>query len=333
MIKIGLIGCGFMGSMHSACYSVIEGVEVVAVADVRPEKAAEIAKNHPGCKIYSTGMELIENEKVDAVDICLPTFLHAEHAIAAMRAGMNVFVEKPVARTLAEGEEMIRVEKETGKMVQVGLVIRSWNEYMWLKENYDAGKFGKILCANFTRLSSRPTWGWESWLDNPDRSGTAALDLHIHDVDFVRYLMGEPTGLYSRAGRNADGLLEHISTVFDYNGAAVTVEGGWGYPAAFPFTAVFRVVCEKCVVVLGGDGLHVYWNDGTDEKVEVKEEFQGNNNAGGNLSSLGGYYNELKYFVGCLTTGSKNTRAPLDDSVKSLALVLNEIELAGGCKI
>lgn len=333
MIKIGLIGCGFMGSMHSACYSVIDGIEVTAIADVRPEKAAEIAANHPGCKIYKTGMELIAGEKLDAVDVCLPTYLHAEHAIAAMRAGMNVFVEKPVARSVAEGEEMIRVQKETGKLVQVGLVIRSWNEYMWLKENYDAGKFGKILCANFTRLSSHPTWGWENWLDDPARSGTAALDLHVHDADFVRYLMGEPKTVYAKGGRNPDGLLEHITAIYDYGDAEVTVEGGWGYAASFPFTAVFRVVFEKGTALLGGDGLHFYWNDGTDEKIVIKEEFQGNNNAGGNLSSLGGYYNELKYFANCLSTGAANTRAPLDDSVKSLALVLDEIEQAGGCQL
>lgn len=333
MKKIGLIGCGFMGSMHASCYGVIDGAQLVAVADLRAEKANEIAAKHPGCKTYSTGMELIANADVDVVDICLPTYLHAEHAIAAMKAGKDVFVEKPVARTVLEGEDMIKTQKETGRQVMVGLVIRSWSEYMWLKENYDAGKFGKIQYATFARLSPKPTWGWENWLHDEKRSGTAALDLHVHDVDYVRYLMGtEPKLLSSVAGRTCDGLLEHISSQFDWGGVPVNVEGGWGYSGSFPFQASFRVVFEKGCAQMGANGLHFYWNDGTDEAVVIKEEFQGNNEAGGNLSSLGGYYNELKYFVDHLESGKKMDRAPLDDSVKSLALVLSEIEAAGGCR-
>ena len=84
MIKVGLIGCGFMGGMHSACYNVIDGVQVVAVADVRPEKAEEVAKLH-GAQIFATGDDLIANADVDVVDICLPTYLHTAHAVAAMK--------------------------------------------------------------------------------------------------------------------------------------------------------------------------------------------------------------------------------------------------------
>ena len=80
MIKIGLIGCGFMGSMHANSYNIIDGVEVTAVADIRREKAEELAKLS-GAEIYSTGMDLIANADVDAIDICLPTFLHTEHAL------------------------------------------------------------------------------------------------------------------------------------------------------------------------------------------------------------------------------------------------------------
>ena len=81
MIKIGLIGCGFMGAMHANCYKNIEGVELVAVADVRREKAQELAS---GAEIFADGMDLIKNAEVDAIDICLPTYLHAEYALAAM---------------------------------------------------------------------------------------------------------------------------------------------------------------------------------------------------------------------------------------------------------
>ena len=97
MIKIGLIGCGFMGGMHAACYKALEelGVQVVATADIRADRAENLAKLS-GAKTYASGMELIEQADVDAVDICLPTDMHVAHAVAAMRKGRNVFVEKPI---------------------------------------------------------------------------------------------------------------------------------------------------------------------------------------------------------------------------------------------
>ena len=81
MLKVGLIGCGFMGAMHANCYRNIDGVQVVAVADIRREKAEALAE---GAAIYGDGLELIEQADVDIIDICLPTFLHAKYALAAM---------------------------------------------------------------------------------------------------------------------------------------------------------------------------------------------------------------------------------------------------------
>ena len=106
MLKVGLIGCGFMGAMHANCYKNIEGVELVAFADLRKEKAEELAAG-TNATIYSDGKDLIASADVDIIDICLPTYLHAEYAMAAMDKVKYVFVEKPVALTVAEGKAMI----------------------------------------------------------------------------------------------------------------------------------------------------------------------------------------------------------------------------------
>ena len=331
MLKVGLIGCGFMGGMHYACYNVIDGVEVVAVADVRAEKAQELVKG-ANVEIYATGKELIEQADVDIIDICLPTFLHTEHAVMAMRKGRNVFVEKPVCLTEEEGKLLLEVQKETGATVQVGQVIRLWDEYKWLKESYDKGEFGKVKTAVFKRLSSVPTWGWEDWLHKAEMSGSVALDMHIHDVDFMRYMMGEPKSFNAGVNRNEKGMIEQIFTTFAYDDATVTVEACWDYPADFPFDAGFRVKFEKATVVMDASGVAVYYNDGGVFKPEIKPEFVGDNNIGGNLSSLGGYYNELKYFVDKLTAGEEPVIAPLCEGVKSTELVLAEIKSVGGAQ-
>lgn len=331
MIKIGLIGCGFMGGMHSACYKEIEGATVVAVADVRKEKADEIAAVH-GAEVYASGMELIANADVDVVDICLPTYLHTEHAVAAMKAGKNVFVEKPICLNEDETELLLKTEKETGAKVQVGQVIRFWDEYVWLKEAYDEKRYGKLISAAFRRLSSYPTWAWDGWLHDAARSGSMALDLHIHDVDFMRYLLGEPDGLTSRAVRDEGGTIEQIFTIFDYGDAAVSVEGCWDFPADFPFRAEFCVKFEKATVVNDANGLAVYPVDGGVIKPELTPSFEGNNDIGGNLSSLGGYYNELRYFIENLEAGKPLTVAPLIEGVRSAKLVYKEIASVGGAR-
>ena len=330
MIKVGLIGCGFMGGMHSACYAALAnlGVKVIAVADVRREYAENLAN---GAEIYATGMELIEKADVDVVDVCLPTHLHAAHAVAAMKAGKNVFVEKPIAFKDEDMELILATEKETGAKVQVGQVIRQWTEYVWLKKTVDAGTFGKVKHAMFRRLSGRPEWAWEGWLHQVDKSGGVAVDMHVHDVDFVRYILGEPDVVKAHAHRDAEGVIQQINAVYGYgNDVSVAVESGWDYPAEFPFTADFRVKFEKATVIGGGGVVNVYPLGGAAYQAELEEEFQGDNEIGGNISSLGGYYNELKYFVEGLQGKNDLSVATVSEAIKSVQLVKREIEAAGG---
>ena len=334
MLKIGLIGCGFMGGMHAACYKEIEGAQLVAIADVREEKRAEMAKKYGVAELYNTGKELIEKADVDVIDICLPTFLHTEHAELAMKKGVHVFIEKPVCLTKEEGERLLALEKETGAKVQVGQVVRLFDEYVWLKGAVDSKKYGELKSAVFQRLSSTPTWGWENWLHVPEMSGSVALDLHIHDVDFMRFILGEPDSFTSNVERNEKGIIEQIFTTFKYGKKVVTVEGCWDYPADFPFEESYRVKFEKATVVYKvGAGITVYLNEGGQEKPEITPAFQGENDIGGNLSDLGGYYNELKYFVERLSANEALEIAPLTEAVKSVNLALDEIESVGGAKI
>ena len=330
MIKVGLIGCGFMGGMHAACYAALEnlGVKVTAVADPRKDFAEKLMKD--GVAYYAEGMDLIEKADVDVVDICLPTDLHCTYAVAAMKAGKHVFVEKPICIKAEEMELLLKTEAETGVKVQVGQVIRQWTEYKWLKEAVDSGVYGKVLSGEFTRISGRPEWASENWLHTIERSGGVAVDMHVHDVDYVRYILGEPDRVSAEAYRDAEGVIQHINALYGYGDrVAIAVQAGWDYPASFPFTATFRVKFEKATVVHNG-GITVYPNEGEPFQPKMEEEFQGDNDIGGNVSSLGGYYNELKYFVEGLQGKNDLSVATVAEAVKSIQLVLKEVEAAGG---
>ena len=320
MIKIGLIGCGFMGTMHANCYKNIDGVKVVAVADLRREKAEEIAD---GAKIYDDGMDLINDADVDVIDICLPTYLHSEYAIRAMEKVKYLFVEKPVALTNEQAQEMILAQKKTGCNVQVGQVIRFWDEYVELKKIVDSGEFGKVVNANFRRLSPIPTWGWKDWLLGDKFSGGAAQDLHVHDMDYVLSLFGRPEKFYS-AKNTLGEANSYINTLMKYNDFVVSVEGTWGLPENHPFEATFRVVFENATVENSG-GQFLCYTNGEIRKIEiVKKELSGGYK-GGNISDLGGYYNELVYFTDRIKADEKIEKATLTEASASLEFVLEEI--------
>lgn len=333
MIKVGLIGAGFMGSMHAACYKALSAnVRITAVADVVKEKAEKIAEL-VGAETFSSGEELIEKAEVDIIDICLPTYLHTVHAVKAMNKGRAVFIEKPVCLLPEEGDLLIQTQNKTNSIVMVGHCIRFWQEYMWLKKAVEEELYGKVISAVFTRISPKPSWAWEGWLLDPNRSGSAALDLHIHDTDFIRSLFGEPSGVVSEAARDNNRAIDQIVTTYSYLDKLVIAEGSWGYPPSFPFSMEYRVMFEKATAVYksgNNPSLVIYEASGGIETPIFEKEEIGKNEVGGNVSDLGGYFNELKYFVDHVSSKIPIENATLDESVKSFKLVIKEINSAGG---
>ena len=259
------------------------------------------------------------------IDICLPTYLNAPYALKAMEKVKYVFVEKPVALTVAEGKALIEQSEKTGCNVQVGQVIRFWDEYVELKKIVESSSYGKVVNASFRRLSPRPTWGWNDWLLDATLSGGAAQDLHIHDVDYVLSLFGKPDTFH--AVKNTIGEKNSYANVLmQFEDFAVSVEGTWDLPETHPFQAEFRVVFENAVVELSGGKFMKYTNEGAEEIAIEKAEVIGDGFEGGNISDLGGYYNELVYFCDKAAKGEKVENATVYDGVSSLEFLLEEIK-------
>ncbi len=327
MFKVGLIGCGFMGSMHADCYAALgDRVSVVAVADLEQEKAKKTALRF-GARLYRDAEDLIENAEVDFVDICLPTYLHCRFAVMAMLKGRDVFLEKPLCLKEEECSLLLSVQKETGRRVQVGQVIRFWDEYVWLKEAKESGRYGKLLFITLRRHSPRPAWAWQNWLHQPSLSGGMALDMHIHDVDFLRSLLGEPLAVKSLSKEEAPGLSDYIASLYDYGDAMAMIDCSWNYPEGFPFSMYFCARFEKATVVYdSGAGSFMLYELGREGAPILKEEaFCAKSSSGGNVSDLGGYYNELKYFLDRLENPALPDIASLEEGASSVKLALREL--------
>jgi predicted dehydrogenase len=193
---------------------------------------------------------MLAKANLDAVSITLPTYLHPKTSIKALSAGVNVMCEKPMALKSKACEKMIEEAERSGKVLQIGHCVRFWPEYAKAKEIIDSGKYGKVLAALFQRLGAAPTWSIDNWFLDEKRSGGMALDLHIHDTDYVQYLFGMPKAVSSFGAEKPDGGLLHIVTQYLYDdNIVVTAEGGWGMMPTFGFEMSFNIVMEKATLV------------------------------------------------------------------------------------
>ncbi|MBK1875846.1 Gfo/Idh/MocA family protein [Pelagicoccus mobilis] len=330
-LKGVLVGCGFMGGMHAQVYRSLPGVSLVAAVD---GMVSESKKKLEGfgfdIPVYATLAEAISTEELDFVDVCLPTDLHRDSAIEAIEAGKALFCEKPLTLTLQEADAIIAAAESKGTSAQVGHCIRFWPEYAALMDFHESGKGGGLLSLSLVRRSGRPGYGVGDWLNDENRSGGAALDLHIHDTDFVLALLGEPDHVSSRTTEDFSGP-SHIFSQMTFGNTLVNLEGGWNYPKEWGFQMAFQAVYEDAVIDYdsqNGKGLLITEGSGAAKELAVAKPEAGTSSSGeGNISDLGGYYNQLLYFTDCLKKGEAPRKATLRDGRASLQLCLKEIAL------
>ncbi|UCC21983.1 MAG: Gfo/Idh/MocA family oxidoreductase [Planctomycetota bacterium] len=262
MIRVGVVGLGFMGNMHAKNYRALENTNLAVICDIDENKlkgTAGTAGNIEGTEqpldltdveLYSDYDKMLADAKLDAVSITLPTYMHRDFTVKALQAGLNVLCEKPMALNLQECDQMIAAAEKSGKILQIGHCIRFWPEYVRTKEIIDSGEYGRVVAATFQRLSVTPTWSWDNWLLAGKRSGGAIFDLHIHDSDFVQYVFGIPKAVYSRAAKGPSGDFDHVMTQYIYDDQKViTAEGGFVMSPSFGFEMSFNIIFEKATII------------------------------------------------------------------------------------
>jgi predicted dehydrogenase len=332
MQKVAIIGLGFMGTMHAQIYKQLRDATLVAVVDKQEAKGKRIlAKLGIQAAVFGTLEELLQKCEVDVVDVCLPSDLHAPFALKAIAAGKHVFCEKPLTLTQADGKKIVAAAKKAGVFFQVGQCIRFWPEYLAFEAFVKSRKAGKLLSLSLQRRAGRPTYSFGDWLNDGHRSGGAALDLHIHDTDYVHHLLGCPEAVTSVGTRDQSGW-SHIFTKYHFKKIVVTAEGGWNYPVNWGFQMAFQAVFERGAVEFDSGAsptLTVTVGDGKKKPLPYTSPGAGESSTGdGNLSSLGGYYNELAAFISCLERKQAPQIATGDQALDSLATVLAEIQSA-----
>ncbi|MDO5824373.1 Gfo/Idh/MocA family protein [Methanobrevibacter sp.] len=180
-VNVGVIGVGAMGENHVRVYHKIEEANLVAVSDVSEKALKRIEKKY-GAKGYTDYNELLENPEIEAVSVCVPTTFHYNVVMEAIKHKKHVLVEKPIAFTLKEAEEMIAAAKESGVLLATGHVERFNPAVQKAKELVDDGVIGDIVSAFAKRVGPLPP---------RIKDVGVSIDLAIHDLDIMNYLFEE----------------------------------------------------------------------------------------------------------------------------------------------
>lgn len=261
MVRIGIVGIGFMGMIHYLAARKLKGARVTAICSRDPKKLAGDWRGIRGnfgptgqkmdlskIKKYDHLDALLKDPDIDLVDVCNPTHLHAATATAALKAGKHVLVEKAIALSPQEADRMLRTAGQERKLLMVAHVLPFFPEFDYAAEVTRSSRYGRLLGAHFKRVISQPDWSAE--IADPAKTGGPAVDLHIHDTHFIGLLCGVPKRVFS-SGLEENGAVQYLTTQYLYgeDGPAVSCSSGALAMNGRPFVHGYEIYLERATLV------------------------------------------------------------------------------------
>ena len=275
-LRVGVIGCGRICVKHFVPAQKLEQAELVACCDIRKDRAEAAAKRY-NVTPYTDYMEMLKNEQLDVVHLCLPHNLHTKVAMDAMRFGVNVLSEKPMSIDYQSAADAVQCAKENN--VQYGVIFQCrYNDSARLVKNaVQSGKLGKVISARSTLTWTRPDdyYAESDWKGTWDKEGGGVvIDQAIHSIDLVSWVVGSEVETVSCSMANRG---HKTMIVEDSAEGLITFKNGvrYGFYCMNNYGCdepiEIRLFCEKGKVVFGYDDAYIYYNDGTTEEAHQRE--------------------------------------------------------------
>jgi len=283
MIRIGIVGIGFMGMIHYLAARKLKGARVEAICSRDEKKLAgdwrSIQGNFgprgeqmdlSGLRKYRDLKDLLADPNIDLIDVCNPTHLHPETAIKALAAGKHVVVEKAIALEAKDADAMVAAAKKAKRLLMVAHVLPFFPEFAFAAEAIRSGRHGKLIGGHFKRVISKPDWSAE--IGDASKTGGPAIDLHIHDTHFIGLVAGVPSQVFS-TGIVSGGAVDYLTTSYLYGagGPAITCSSGAVAMKGRPFVHGYEIYLEKATLVYesGTCPLTVLTADGKSEQPKL----------------------------------------------------------------
>lgn len=329
-VRVGIVGLGAMGRTHLMAYEAARAsgspCVLTAVCDRNQERlngsiqsrgnidVGNVERLFDPTSVFTTTDpdELLARRDVDLVSICTRTDTHVALATSALRHGKHVLVEKPIALSAAAIEPLVIAAKEASRLCMPAMCMRYWPAWVWLLEAVNQRRYGSVLSASFSRLASPPAWS-ETFYGDPALSGGALHDLHIHDTDFIRALLGDPLSVVSTGDVN------HVTTLYRFAATGprhVIAEGGWNHSPGFAFRMRYIVIMERATAdfEFGRSPELLLCRDGQATAVD--------------LPSWKGYDGEVRHAVEVVSRGGHRASVNMEDAWATAKVLEAERESA-----
>jgi UDP-N-acetylglucosamine 3-dehydrogenase len=311
-MNVGIAGAGFMGETHAKSYEKLPGVKLCALAESNSEKRHYFSNLFSPAKVYDDVFKMIDDDDIDMIDICLPTPLHTQIAVAALKKNKHVLLEKPITLNLDDAEMIRKAAIESNGKFMVAHVLRFWPEYVAiqkaLKEHMRSQDIVEIYASRFNEL---PLWSENTWMMNEEKSGGLIVDLMIHDIDFIIWNLGKVNRVLTHGIYNNKNFAIHATAILEMeSGTVAYVEGGYLNPSGSGLSTQMRVYGKNSL-------LEMYPYNNTiklSQKDKVFKEIH--------VSGNDGYYEEIKYFINCIKQNVTPEIVTIDSAIDSLKTCL-----------
>lgn len=313
--RVGLIGCGGFAHTHARIIADLPQSDLVACCDTERQRAEAYSQLYAGgkAKVFTSFERMFDQVKMDIVYICLPPFAHTNEVELAAERGIHIFIEKPIARTMAVANRMVRAVRKAGVKSQVGFMLRFAGAVEVVKEELDSGRAGPpaLFSGRYYCNALHAPW----WRDK-SKSGGQVVEQIIHIYDLCRYLLGRPQTVYCQQ-RNLFHRDVPGYTVEDVSASTIAFENGAlalivGTNNAIPnrwLSYVDLVTERRSVHFTDGNHAAVHYTD-SPAPTEVTI-----------ASDKDGYRGETLDLLDAIQTGGE-TRTPISEGAETLRLVL-----------
>ena len=327
-MKTAITGMGFMGWIHYLATQEVQNAELAAICSSDEKKRLGDFRSIQGnfgppgrledlstISVYASYDDLLQDDSIDVVDLCVPTAFHCDYTVKALEAGKHVLLEKPIALDADDVGRMQDAARASGRYFMVAHVLPFFPEFDYALKAVQSGQYGELRAGCFKRIISKN----DSSMDERafPGSGGPGIDLHIHDSHFISLLAGVPNAVSSSGNLVDDRYATYLSSLYHYdNGLTISTTAGAAAQDGLPFVHGFDLYLEEATICYesGRQALRVYRNDGSSEEPQLSD-----------VDPVAAFAQELEYAFDRISGGKD--AGILDATHAASALALCQLEV------
>ena len=324
-MKFVMIGCGLIAGSHANAIKNCRDAYLAAVCGRRKETAGTFAMEH-GCKAYTDVEVMLDEIRPDAAVICTPTYLHEKHVEQCAKRKIHVLCEKPLEKNPAACKRLLNVVKSQGIIFMTAQVVRFWTGYVELKEMFEKGQMGKIYMAHLRRVSHR-SGQYSPWIFDPKLGGGAMGDMLVHDVDYLRYVIGPFQSVYAHAVKDETGCYNNVmANIVHKNGVHSLAEVSFTQQTGYPFGFSVDIAgSEATVEYQYSSGASTLINRSGEAPLEslcgMRIWKKGDGLETISIRQYDAYQKQMEYFIGCVQKGCQPENITPEQSYEVICMM------------